>query len=64
MASMITTWVLMSMCRNRTDSKQFCGGISVMSGAMATITNCKITGNKADKSDNSGAGEESFKYIQ
>jgi len=52
------------MCRNRTDSKQFCGGISVMSGAMATITNCKITGNKADKSDNSGAGEESFKYIQ
>jgi len=21
------------MCRNRTDSKQFCGGISAMSGA-------------------------------
>lgn len=41
------------MCRNRTDSKQFCGGFSVMSGAVAMITNCTITGNKADKSANS-----------
>jgi len=44
------------MCRNCIDSKQFCGGISAMSGAVAMITNCTITGNKADKSANSDGG--------
>jgi hypothetical protein len=52
------------MCRNCIDIKQFCGGISVMSGAVSTITNGTIIGNKSDKSANCDGGGKAFKYMQ